>query len=196
MFQLFCLLVLAGCGESKQLAHVPSQGIIVSFGDSLTYGTGVSEDSSYPSVLAKLSGRQVIRSGVPGETTDQGLRRLPAVLETYQPDLVILELGGNDILKRASKLTAKSNLAEMIRMIRKQGAQILLVGVPEFGLIPGTAEFYFELEEELDVAAENDVVAKLMKDSSKKSDPIHFNEEGYREMAEAIHTKLVNLGAL
>ncbi|WP_020410765.1 GDSL-type esterase/lipase family protein [Hahella ganghwensis] len=190
------LVLLVGCGGAPELTRIPLGGTILAFGDSLTYGTGVSAEHSYPRLLANLTGREVVRSGVPGETTSEGLLRLPKALVEHQPDLVILELGGNDILKRGNKQTAKANLKKMIAMIRDHGAQVLLVGVPEFGLIPGTAEFYLELEEELEVASENKVVAKLMRDSSMKSDAIHFNAEGYQAMATAIYEKLTDLGAL
>ena len=194
---VLCLgLSLAGCNESPRLAPISVQGTILAFGDSLTYGTGVKATQSYPAVLEQLSGRKVVRSGVPGETTAEGLRRLPAVLETVVPDLVILELGGNDILRRQSLQKAKDNLAQMVKLIRGQGIEVMLVGVPEFGLIPDTAEIFQELGEELLLATENDVVAELMTDAAMKSDTVHFNAQGYRKMAEAIFRRLQELGAI
>jgi lysophospholipase L1-like esterase len=170
--------------------------VILAFGDSLTYGTGADYQHSYPSVLAKLTGYSVINSGVPGEQTIGGLQRLPADLSRHSPDLVILCLGGNDILRRQARSVIKSNLREMVRLVQDHSAQILLVGVPDFGLIPATATLYTELAEEMEIAAENQVVARLLRDPAVKSDAIHFNNLGYQQLAEAIHKKLTATGAL
>ncbi len=194
--RIVLLLVLSGCSKTPELTRVPPHGTILAFGDSLTYGTGVKANQSYPAVLEELSGRRVVRSGVPGETTAEGVLRLPAVLDEVQPLLVILELGGNDILHRGNKQAAKDNLAKMVQLIRDNDIEVMLVGVPEFGIIPGTAEFYLELEEELMLAAENDIVAALERDAAMKSDSVHFNAQGYRKMAEAIYQRLLELGAL
>ena len=189
-------IFLFGCSDSTQLTRIPTDGVILAFGDSLTYGTGAKPSQSYPVVLEQLVGRKVVSSGVPGETSHAGLMRLPGELEKHEPQLVILELGANDILRRMSKEKAKNNLVQMIKMIRAADAEVLLVGVPDFGLIPDTAEFYYWIEEELNVAAENKIIAKLLKDVSMKSDAVHFNSKGYKIMAEAIRDKMQASGAL
>ena len=72
---------------------------IVAFGDSITYGVGASQAAAYPSALSRRLGVEVINAGVPGETSAEGLARLPEVLE-LDPWLVIIEFGGNDLLQR------------------------------------------------------------------------------------------------
>ncbi len=185
-----------GCSDPPGLARLSQNAIILAFGDSLTYGTGAKAGQSYPAVLAELTERQVIRAGVPGEETSQGLKRLPAVLDEHLPDLVILGLGGNDILRRRSNAATKQNLAKMVQLIRDRNIQVVIFGVPEFGLFPDTADFYHELADEMALVAENEIVAKLMRDSAMKSDPIHFNQQGYRKLAEALHAMLIEAGAL
>ena len=91
------LVLLAGCSDDLvSLRPLASDTTIVAFGDSLTFGTGAKRDQSYPAVLSELIQRRVVTSGVPGELSKDGLKRLPGVLEEHQPGLVILCHGGND----------------------------------------------------------------------------------------------------
>ncbi|MDP2252857.1 MAG: GDSL-type esterase/lipase family protein, partial [Thiobacillus sp.] len=96
----FALFLLAACDRVPTLPKLDSHDVIVAFGDSLTHGTGASADTAYPAVLASLTGLAVINAGVPGDTTSSGLARLPAVLEEHRPRLVLLCLGGNDMLRK------------------------------------------------------------------------------------------------
>jgi acyl-CoA thioesterase I len=190
------LLGISACNHKPSLAKLSGSATILAFGDSLTFGTGVSSEYSYPSVLASLTGLRVVRSGIPGEQTSGGLQRLPGELAKHKPELVILGLGGNDILHRQNAVTIKSNLQDMINLIRQHSAQVLLLGIPDFGLIPDTADLYVELAEDMEVVAENQIIATLLRDHSMKSDTIHFNRQGYQKLAEAIHKKLIDAGAL
>lgn len=106
---------------------------IVAFGDSITEGFGVAPQSSYPAQLERaLQARgfkgKVVNAGVSGDTTNNGLDRLPRVL-AIQPHVVILELGGNDGLRGLPVASTQKNLDEMIAAFRKQGARVLLVGM-------------------------------------------------------------------
>ncbi len=72
---------------------------------------------------------RVINASISGETTDGGLQRLPALLKKYQPDILVLELGGNDGLRGYKFSRAKKNLARMIELALAQKTQVLLIGV-------------------------------------------------------------------
>lgn len=168
----------------------------MAFGDSLTYGTGVTADQSYPAVLSDLSGFEVVRSGVPGETSSQGLERLPNVLNEVAPDLVILCHGGNDVLRRMDPVQTEENLRKMIRRIRSHGAEVALLAVPAMGLFPEAPDYYAHIRDDMQVPVETDIVAELQSDSAMKSDRVHFNRAGYRRMAEAARAMLEQAGAI
>ena len=70
------MLAVAGCAEAvSALRPLTNSSVVLAFGDSLTFGTGANEATSDPAVLANLIGRQVVRSGVPGEVSADGLAR-------------------------------------------------------------------------------------------------------------------------
>jgi len=188
---------LPGCGE--RVPRIPAVGpneVIVAFGDSLTYGTGAAESESYPAVLGQLIGRNVVRAGVPGEVTAQGLARLPQVIEEYRPALVIVCLGGNDMLRRMDEAQVRRNLREIIRAIKARGIAVVLVGVPKPALIASAPAFYGELAQEFGIPYEGKIVTDVMYQLELKADPIHPNARGYRRMAEAIAELLKKAGAI
>ena len=193
---MLACLFLGGCGQSGRLTPLDSGSTVLAFGDSLTYGTGVSVSESYPAVLGELMDARVVRSGVPGEISGAGLKRLESELDRHTPDLVILCHGGNDILRRLPGESTRQNLSAMVKMIRLRGAEVVLVAVPNLSLFPKAASYYADLESELNVPVEYDVLSDLQGDSSKKSDAVHFNPAGYRQMAEAVYELLEEEGAI
>jgi lysophospholipase L1-like esterase len=148
-------------------------------------------------VLDGLLTQRVVNAGVPGETTAGGLARLPEALAAHRPALVLLCLGGNDLLRKLDPAQAKANLAAMIRMIHASGAQVVLLGVPEFGLLRLTPPaFYGELAAEFDLPYEGEALPRILADRALKADPIHPNAAGYRELAAAVHALLQESGAI
>lgn len=184
---LLMVLLLSGCRDSlPRLQPLAPDAVILAFGDSLTAGYGAAPQESYPAVLQQLTGRRVVNRGISGEVSAEGLQRLPAELSRFRPDLVILCHGGNDLLRRqpAERLTA--NLEAMIELIRADGAQVLLVGVPQPGLRLRTAPLYEELARRLEVPYEGRILRDILDDNGLKSDTIHPNMAGYRRLAEAL----------
>jgi len=194
---LLLLVAFAACSSGPPLPPLAGDAVILAFGDSLTYGTGATLDRSYPAVLEQLSGRKVVNAGVPGEVTEAGLTRLSVTLEEIRPQLLILCLGGNDMLRHVSPDETVQNLEKMVAISRAQGVPVLLLGVPRpalFGL--ESAPFYSELAEKFDLPLESEIIPDVLSDTNLKSDQIHPNAEGYRLIAEAIHGKLKQSGAL
>ena len=194
---LLLALILAACfGGSADLPRLAPGDVIVAFGDSITYGTGAAPDESYPAVLSRRIGHEVVNAGVPGEITAKGLKRLPSVLEQVNPRIVILCLGGNDMLRRQDLAQTEHNLKQMVGIIRSQGAAVVMLGVPEPGLFLSTSDIYERVAAELDVPLEDEIIPELLGDNAYKSDHIHPNAAGYARLAEAVETLLRDRGAL
>ncbi len=191
-------LLLAACGPPvPRLAPLPADATILAFGDSLTFGTGAKPGESYPAHLERLTGYRVINAGIPGEITRRGAERLPDLLDEHAPSLLLLCHGGNDLLRRLDRGETVTNLRAMIEAARSREIPVVLLGVPEPTLfLLESAEFYGQLAKEYQLPLEADILPAVESRPSVKSDKIHPNGEGYRQIAEAVKTLLQRAGAL
>jgi lysophospholipase L1-like esterase len=180
------VFLVSSCGYRAQIRPLAPDAVILAFGDSITAGSGAGQGESYPAVLAGLIGRTVVNAGIPGDTTDGGLARLQSTLDEHRPALVILCLGGNDMLAHADQAGIVANLRAMIGMIKATGADVVLIGVPNPGILLSTAPFYEDLSREFGVPCECESVADILSSPGLKADQIHPNAAGYRRMAEAV----------
>jgi acyl-CoA thioesterase I len=150
MLLMVLAVALAACGGRETQEQTPSPApvqpgpvvpnnandtrpIIAAFGDSLSAGFGVAPGKSYPDDVQRLLDAagyryRVVNLGVSGDTTTDGLERLPAVLAIH-PAIVILEFGGNDGLRGLPVTSTEKNLAAMVGALRKAGAAVLLAGM-------------------------------------------------------------------
>lgn len=184
---LTAVVLLAGCGErTPPLPQLGADAVVLAFGDSLTFGTGASAHESYPAVLAKLIARTVVSEGVPGETSAQGLARLPQVLEQTAPRLLILCHGGNDFLRRLPETQAAANVRAMVKLARDRGVAVVLVGVPKLGLTASPAPFYSDIAQEFRIPYEGGVLKSVLTDNELKSDWVHPNAKGYARIAQSL----------
>jgi len=181
--------------QSTTVSILSQNDTILALGDSLTYGYNAHIDESYPSILSQLSKYKVINAGINGETSAQGLRRLPKLLEEEHIKLILLCFGGNDIIQHLSMSQLKENLKTMIHMAKEKDIKVLLISVPNFtlfGLSP--LELYEEVADETDVPLASSVLADILSQPSLKSDQIHPNALGYKMMGEKIYEKLKEEG--
>jgi len=196
-FFLLLLLTLPACGDSQQqLAPLQDDAVILAFGDSLTYGTGAKKSESYPAILESSVNRKVINAGVPGELSVQGLKRLPKFLDKYQPDLLILCHGGNDILQKHDLARAEANIRQMISLAENKNIPVILLGVPKPGLFLNDADLYTNIADNTEVTFIPNLIADILSDASMKSDSVHPNNTGYSKMASTLANILRNSGAL
>ncbi len=197
IFFALCFLLLSGCGGNvPKLGKLAPADIIVAFGDSLTFGTGATEAESYPIVLGQLIARQVVRAGVPGEVTAGGIARLQEVIDEHKPKLMIVCLGGNDMLRKVDEAQTKTNLRTIIKTIKSQGISVVLMGVPKPALVTSAPPFYEDIAKEFAIPYEGKIVTDVLYQRDQKSDAIHPNAKGYRRMAEALAALLKKAGAV
>ncbi len=118
-----------------------SQSTLLVVGDSLSAAYGVPSETAWVALLRDRLEReglpwQVVNASISGETTDGGLRRLPRLLELNEPEVVVIELGGNDGLRGFPPNVIEANLAKMIELSLDAGAAPVLVGMqipPNYG---------------------------------------------------------------
>ncbi len=119
-----------------------SQNTLLIVGDSLSAAYGIPSEAAWVQLLRDrldkndLGNWTVVNASISGETTDGGARRLPELIEENTPEVVVIELGGNDGLRGFPPQVIQSNLASMIEQVQDAGAQAVLVGMqipPNYG---------------------------------------------------------------
>jgi acyl-CoA thioesterase-1 len=190
---LACLLVTCSAAASERTLLV--------FGDSLSAAYGLRTDQGWVTLLqqrlqAQGYGYRVVNASVSGETTEGGRNRLTRALMQHQPELVILELGGNDGLRGLPVKDIRANMSQMMVAIRKSGAKQLLVGIqipPNYGpqYAGAFAGMYGALAKEQNVPLVPfllDSVALNMQ--LMQADGIHANAQGQPRLLENVWTHL------
>jgi acyl-CoA thioesterase-1 len=171
----------------QQLGQVASTRsrteIIICFGDSLTFGTGAGKGMDYPSQLAKMIGRPVINKGIPGDTTSSALWRLKRDVLSKNPDIVLITLGGNDLINGVSKDIALGNLKQIVQTIQKQGAKVIIGGLSFPGIHRGFGKGYKDLAQQTGALLIPDIFTAIADNPVLMRDPIHPNNSGYRIIA-------------
>jgi len=127
---------------------------------------------------------RILNSSISGDTTQGGLARLPRLIERYQPEIVIIELGANDGLRGINPDITRGNMSQMIRHSQDGGAQVLLAGIK---LPPNYGEAYLQQFESMytDLAGEYETLlvpffmdGVVFKPDLLQADGIHPNEKG------------------
>ncbi|GIU81405.1 MAG: arylesterase [Acidobacteria bacterium] len=211
---IFALVFFAGCEkgfDNRKERKKPSSEVIkqekskkpkiIAFGDSLTVGFGLSEKESYPYLLqqrlnAEGYDYEVINAGISGDTTQGGLERIDWSLDQENVEILILALGGNDLLRGIPPSQTKRNLAQIIERAKSKNIKVLLCGMlapPTMGreyqrdfntLFPDLADKYnvafmpFLLE------------GVALKKELNQADGIHPNAEGMKVVAENVYQAL------
>lgn len=197
---LACAALLAACGRKAALPAIPPGSAVLAFGDSVTFGTGAAPGEDWPSRLAVMTRWDVINAGIPGDTAEAARNRIQALLDEHRPVLVIIEIGGNDFLRRRPPSAVKEDLRRIVREAKAVQVRVVLVAVPELSLLgvvarqPSDSDIYAELGEEEGVQVIGDVFSDVLSRPELRADNIHPNAEGYRQMAAGIFAGLKAVG--
>lgn len=162
---------------------------IVAFGDSLTRCVGAPEPECYPSVLSGLIGRPIIGAGRDGDTTEGALNRLESEVFVHDPRIVIVCLGGNNMLRKQKAAEAVGPLREIVAAIQERGAMVVLVGVEGYGIF-GHDDYgpaWEEVARDMGCVWVPDILDGIAGTPALMADPIHPNAAGYRKFAEKVH---------
>ena len=177
------LLLFLACGSDVPNLDSPGR-TIVCLGDSITSGVGAASGEAYPELLAARLGTEVINAGISGDTTAGGLARVDEVL-AEDPWLVIVELGGNDILRRVPPEETEQSLRGILdRLLAARVVPVLVEVDAPFG--GRYREIYERLGDEYDVPVVEETLGEILRDRSLKSDEIHPNARGQQVLAAAI----------
>jgi len=189
--------------DSMPVALASEQTIVV-VGDSLSSGYGLADAPSWVELLAERLAAQgyeheVVNASIAGDTSAGGLARLPRLLATHRPSIVVIELGGNDGLRGQPVPVLRQNLERMIALTRDAAARPVLAGIqipPNYGpaYTQALADVYAGLAAELDVPLVpflQDGVA--LHDELMQGDRIHPNDAGQPIMLDNVWPVLVPL---
>ena len=196
------LVTLAGCGRDKKTAQpVPPGSTVLALGDSLTFGTGASAETSYPTVLAGLTGWNVVNAGVPGDTSAQALARLPALLAEHQPKLVIVSIGGNDFLRKLPESDTRTLVHAICKQSLAAGAQVLLVAVPRATVAAALGQMtdhalYAEVAKDLKIPLQREAWGEVLAQPDLRADAVHANARGYAQFARSVQGTAAAVGLL
>ena len=196
------LVTLAGCGRDKKTAQpVPPGSTVLALGDSLTFGTGASAETSYPTVLAGLTGWNVVNAGVSGDTSAQALARLPALLAEHQPKLVIVSIGGNDFLRKLPESDTRTHVHAICKQSLDAGAQVLLVAVPRATVAAALGQMtdhalYAEVAKDLKIPLQREAWGEVLAQPDLRADAVHANARGYAQFARSVQGTAAAVGLL
>lgn len=199
-FLCACLLaLLAACG-GKPAEPQPPGTVVLALGDSLTAGYGLDPEQAWPALLAARTGWQIVNGGVSGDQTADALARLPALMDEHAPKLVLVTLGGNDMLRKLPEAQTRGNLARILALTGSRGAQPVLLATPRPSVAGvvfqrlSAAPFYAEIARERKVPLIEDAIAEVLSDPDLKLDQLHPNAEGQRVLADKLFDALRKLG--
>jgi lysophospholipase L1-like esterase len=191
LFYSFIVLLLISCAQ-KEIKNIDSKGTnIICFGNSITFGYGVSPGEDYPTVLSNMVNTPVINAGVDGDTSTGALQRIQSDVLDKDPLLVIIEFGGNDFLKRIPLEETLKNIVEMVKRIQSAGAMVAIADVSAGVIMSNYRKEYMHLSKKYNTIFMPHLLSGIFTDASLKSDFIHPNASGYKMIAQRIYRTIM-----
>lgn len=191
---LCSLLVFVSCGNNldsvKNLKAGAGKQVIV-LGDSIASGYGVADAEAFPKVLSREIGIPIVNRGVSGDTTEAALSRLQDDVISADPWLVIVELGGNDFLRKIPKTETEENLRKIITSIQDKSAIVVLLGMNLGYFKDEYKEIYQRLANDTQAYLIPEFLKGVLDDPRhRQDDVIHPNAAGHEILANRIAKEL------
>ena len=200
-FTSLSVLGMSACSDSPNHANIAKSSKVIALGDSLTLGYGATPDTAYPTVLAQKTGWQIDNAGINGDTSAGVLARVDKII-AQNPKLILLGIGGNDVLRRVNPSETTSNINQTLDKIKSANIPVVLIAEPYFSTsaLFGSASdnpIYETIAKEKNVplfAKGDGGWSDILSDKSLKSDQIHANAQGYAKFADNLYEFLKKQG--
>lgn len=186
---LTAALLAFGASACDDSPTAPSAVTVVAFGDSITAGVGTTGNNDYVSRLSDRTGLSIINEGRSGDTTGSALNRLDGAVLSRDADIVIVFLGGNDLLQSVPIQNRIANITTIVERIRADGAAVILVGVGNGALDPFNGALP-ALASQTAASLVPAVLEGILGVSSLMADLIHPNNAGHAIIADRIEPAL------
>jgi len=161
----------------------PRDKVVVAFGDSLTRGYGTPPGKNFVTFLSEYTDLPIINSGKTGDTTSDALVRLKEDVLDYNPDVVLVLLGGNDFFEGYTEEVVRANLRTILRRIKQNGARIILIGGSK-QIVPNYESTFERLAYDEQVAGYvPNILGGILFRKDLLFDTIHPNERGHEIIA-------------
>ncbi|MBN1868902.1 arylesterase [Candidatus Sumerlaeota bacterium] len=166
----------------------PEGSNIVAFGDSITAGQGVASQDSWVSLLEKRFGVPIVNAGVSGDTTERAFARFDKDVLARDPMVVIIELGGNDLLQGLPLDQARANLETMTKKLQDEGVAVVLLGVDMPMGVGGLDRVVKQVAKKYDTAYYPNILRGILGRPSMllDGDRIHPNSAGHELIAKRV----------
>lgn len=193
------LALLAACGARKAEPLAPGAPVLV-LGDSISAGYGLPPHQAWPALLAERTGWRIANGSVSGDKAADALARLPGLLEAHAPKLVLIQIGGNDMLRRVPEAKTRTDLMRAISLAQARGAVTVLVASPRPSVAGAVfqhlsaASFYAELAKEAKADLIEDAIAEVLSNPELKLDALHPNATGQAALADKAFEALRRFG--
>ncbi|WP_410471970.1 GDSL-type esterase/lipase family protein [Faucicola mancuniensis] len=200
-FTSLSVLGMSACSNSPNHANIAKSSKVIALGDSLTFGYGATPDTAYPTVLAQKTGWQIDNAGINGDTSAGVLARVDKII-AQNPKLILLGIGGNDVLRRVNPSETTSNINQTLDKIKSANIPVVLIAEPYFStsaLFSSASDnpIYETIAKEKNVplfAKGDGGWSDILSDKSLKSDQIHANAQGYAKFADNLYEFLKKQG--
>jgi lysophospholipase L1-like esterase len=184
---LLGLFVSGGMGALAQTSQPVSNPLIMAFGDSLVAGVGATTGNDFVSIVSRRLGRTIVNMGRSGDTTATALARVDTDIISAHPHVVIILLGGNDVLRGISQQQTMSNMRAIIQRIQSSGARVVLVGLYSNQTLGIDYETGFRnLATETGAAYVPNALSGVIDNAQNMSDTLHPNDRGYQIIADRV----------